>query len=445
MLSSILSFKGFLTAGAFASIMDSNSSEIFSYVFKLESGFFLVSFLVAIIYLIFTIKFGNYKNKKVFFVLSVCIIMLLCFTYMYKYYTSTSRSKNLLKLYPFQHLSIPYQRSFFSPITNYLGFFEEISFLSRPPSLKLPEHVKEGGKTDYRNIILILGESASRRHYSHQKYKYSTTPLMERLEDDPYFHWVEDSISSASITRESVKNILSFSMSDSDKPYHEYINIVNAAKLKGFKTFWLSTQGTKGIHNSAIYNIGKLSDYSLFGVRDDLKLPSLLLNEIEIEEKQFFILHLSGSHRPYDNYFKKDYERFLSLGDLHADYDATIKKTDTIINEIVNLIPEKTLLIYLSDHGEVIGKGHGLNEMSQEQFDVPFIIYDNSGNINNNINIISEISNNGVLNTEMTMEFVMMALGYEVKLDASYNPFIISSSNGGVIDYRGIKRSYYDD
>ena len=78
-------------------------------------------------------------------------------------------------------------------------------------------------------------------------------------------------------------------------------------------------------------------------------------------EKKFIIIHLWGSHKPYNNYTNTE--------------KSTLKNTDnydlTIYQEITAVTNNYTM-IYTSDHGEIVNKGHGF-KTGLDQYLVPFL------------------------------------------------------------------------
>ncbi len=73
---------------------------------------------------------------------------------------------------------------------------------------------------------------------------------------------------------------------------------------------------------------------------------------------------------------------------------------------------DKSLVVHLSDHGEEINFGHGLNYMSKAQYEVPMFIFDNVRKPNKEL--VKQLSGKNYFNTQYAMEFMCDAFGYEV-------------------------------
>ena len=112
------------------------------------------------------------------------------------------------------------------------------------------------------------------------------------------------------------------------------------------------------------------------------------------------------------------------------------------IKEIIENIPINSIVIYISDHGEVVGKGHGLARPSKDQFDVPFFIYDNSGMNEINAHHILSLSNGEAFNTQYIMDFITKLLGYDIGLNNREDPYQVYFSNGEKLDYKSLPDHY---
>ena len=153
---------------------------------------------------------------------------------------------------------------------------------------------------------------------------------------------------------------------------------------------------------------------------------------------------MSGPHSPYENYAESDYQALANnrRNEQAIRYDATIRQSDRVIEEIVKNIPSNSIAIYFSDHGEVVGKGHGLVRPSKDQFDVPFFVYDNSGMNETNAHHILSLTNGEIFNTQYIMDFVIKLLGYDIDLNNSEDPYQVYFSNGKKLDYKSLPNNY---
>lgn len=437
---SVSSFGGFLSFGAFSSVMESNVAESVGYV--QQFGVFPLIFSIFLALLTFYVLFkfkreGGLKAMQIIFLKT----LLLAIIPIYAFSKDDGRLLNEFKTNPESVTAGFYAKSIISPVTNYVAYKKEQSYLARPNSYSLPDNISFGKDSRYKAIYLVIGESASSRNFSYSGYNHPTTPFLDSMKNNSNFYWVDNSISPSPITRDSLKIVLSLATATNHKDYYQYINIVNAANKKGFKTYWLSAQSLSGINDTIIGRVGQSASYSVFNKTDD-DLKKELNNKKGEAQRQFFVIHLHGSHAPYNNYTEDDYIKLVESGSSNPDYDATIRKTDRILNGIIRSMSDDSLLIYLSDHGEVIGKGHGLDTPSKDQFEVPFFVYDTSSDRDEIVKFISKLSVNNTFNIQMTMELMLNALGYEFVEIKVPDPLEVYYSDGAVMRYSDMESDY---
>ncbi|MGR5076514.1 phosphoethanolamine transferase [Photobacterium swingsii] len=432
-LNSVFYYNAFLSYGAFSSIMETNSNEAFGFISEFGFLGLFTSLLLASFFFVISSKLTiTIKTKH-----KVALVIALLFLHPIRWAVSGSKSLGEFVSEPYFKLNNLYYYTLLNPFFNYATYKSEIAFLSEPDSFKLPKHViNDGHKSNYKHIYLVLGESATKRHYSSYGYEYPTTPFLDSILKDPHYYQVENAISPAPITRESLKRNLSFSTVENKNGYSDYINIINAAKNKGYETNWLSSQSNSGIHDSLIGKIGSSSDYYVFNNPDDENLFNLVYDKFNKDKQQFFVLHLAGSHLPYVNYTKQDLDTMNKSNSPYPEYDATILKTDRLLQKVIDkaINDANSLVVYLSDHGEEVNVGHGLPHMSAEQYEIPFIIYDTTQRPDRNL--IDSMRTNNNFNTERLMEYMMIILGYEV--DTKELP----QNSGVVLDVKNRVASY---
>ncbi|MDF7350526.1 sulfatase-like hydrolase/transferase, partial [Proteus mirabilis] len=127
-------------------------------------------------------------------------------------------------------------------------------------------------------------------------------------------------------------------------------------------------------------------------------------------ENKFIVIHLLGSHLPYTNYYYNDKRNNPDMDD----YDLTILKTDNIISRIQSIVENSGdyVLIYTSDHGEIVNKGHGFR-YGKDQFLIPLFLFTNQDQkLCKYINKFR--GNNGWLNGNMNKYILSEFLGYNI-------------------------------
>ena len=101
------------------------------------------------------------------------------------------------------------------------------------------------GNGDIDNIIIVIGESASRKHHSIYGYQLPTTPLLEKKKNEIIVF--NDVTATYSTTSESMKMFMTYKNSITNKDdWFKYPNILTIFSKLGYKTYWISNQEKTG-------------------------------------------------------------------------------------------------------------------------------------------------------------------------------------------------------
>lgn len=244
---------------------------------------------------------------------------------------------------------------------------------------------------DREVVVLVIGESARRDHFSLYGYNRQTNPY---LEQDSVTALKADA--SATFTTDGVKAIVDHKATDD-----LYEILPNYLYRMGVDVVWRSTNwGEPPLHIEKIYDHSALkSRYPNISSKYDSILLEGLKQEIEECEanKVLIVLHTSTSHGP--EYFAKypaEFEQFTPVcttvemskanrKELINAYDNTILYTDFLLHSVIDILREvectRSTMIYVSDHGESLGEDnrymHGLpmSMAPSEQYEIPFIVW----------------------------------------------------------------------
>ena len=221
------------------------------------------------------------------------------------------------------------------------------------------------------NIVLIIGESAQRNLMQIYGHYLPNTPNLTAIhaQNKGNLFVFDDVISAQVTTFESLSQVLTFANQDDlSKKWFEYLNVIDAMRLGGYKTAVISNQerfslwskatttifsradkliwsadsvagkrlDTMGfdeavlpildrvVANSSIVDLDS-NDSSLRGDLSpkqsklykstidchDFALPNLAMTKAKAESSGLFLtIHLMGSHVGYANRYPKDFERF---------------------------------------------------------------------------------------------------------------------------------------
>ncbi|MCY4744815.1 phosphoethanolamine transferase [Pelomonas sp. UHG3] len=231
--------------------------------------------------------------------------------------------------------------------------------------------------------VLVIGETARADRWSLFGYGRDTTPLLVRRDRAAEVATFHDTASASSATRESVPLMLTRRHGfEPLKPMGEP-SVLTAFSQAGFKTYWLSAQGTAGIHETPVSVLAHEADHQHFinqvdyrgrGALDGELLPLLANAMQDPAPRKFIVLHTLGSHLNYAHRYPAEFERFkpaLQASDkpdvwggpqerlLNA-YDNSVLYTDHVLEQVIRLVEKagvQATVTYAADHGESLFDG----------------------------------------------------------------------------------------
>lgn len=237
-------------------------------------------------------------------------------------------------------------------------------------------------------VVFVIGESLRNDHLQINGYERETTPYL--MEEDNLVS-LTDIYGAECFTHTSVPQIMT--RADSANPQRAYdeqsfVTIFNDA---GFRTTWIANQESVATYayfmnecDTLIYVNGDKSVYTFDKWLDEDILPHLE-NELKDDNPtQLHILHSIGSHWWYNSHYTDEFERYTPViksrvvssntqEEMINSYDNTILYTDFFIKETIDLIRDKkSILIFLSDHGESLGEdGYYLHGADRPELHYP--------------------------------------------------------------------------
>ena len=245
-------------------------------------------------------------------------------------------------------------------------------------------------------LILVIGESARRDHFSLYGYARNTNPLLSQT---PHLS-VLTATSNATYTTAGVKAIL-----DSQESDDLYEILPNYLYRSGVEVIWRSNNwGEPPVHIEKYYNSEALqAGCSLYCGYDHVLLPRLADAITQSNQnKVLIVLHTNTSHGPeYNKKYPAEFETFTPVctsvelahctqQELLNAYDNTIVYTDYLLHNIIEQLQTvtdyETCMLYVSDHGESLGENglymHGVPMAlaPKEQYEIPFIVWTSSAN-----------------------------------------------------------------
>jgi len=255
------------------------------------------------------------------------------------------------------------------PYNVYFGLLE----YAKKPNLKLKK-VKENIVTNEKNvqIIFVLGESVRADHLSLNGYNRNTTPLLSNQKNIVSFNKVYTPLTYTAI---SVPQILT-SKSINDKDSEEEISLFSLLRKANFDTEWIGNQSLEKSYKDIVHSnesvtvIDKFHSVLSFKKEKDLSLLKYFSIDDSLTKNKISTIHMIGSHWYYNSRFDSNLEYFKpitsskyigssSAEEIINSYDNTILYLDYFLNNLIEKLKKsskKSILIYLSDHGEILGE-----------------------------------------------------------------------------------------
>lgn len=401
---------------------------------------FFIKAIPSIIIFSFLFIMSMSEIKKLKFKIYLLLIPCLAFITIFSVYSKLDKYQNYLVEWggynktDYSSKKIYFQKLFYHrdyPLILGDGFYIATEFYELYQAKKLINHnvwpegiVFNKDKTSPLKVIIIVGESSTVVHYSLYGYPYQTTPRMDEYYKNKEITKLDNIISGAALTRDSLRFVLSFATPLDEMRFFNYKNMVDMAKLANYQTIWISSTYESGPYTGYIATIEQSSDKyfnnrnnEILKDRDDLSIPKVLATEYKKGEKQFFILHMLGSHIPYESRYDKEDEHLVTTAKA-TNYDRSIHHTDRMLDKIIKFVKqqnENTLVFYFPDHGDLVTKGHGLVfGNSIEQYNIPIIIYQNKNTINMSKLIDKYRTKDGIYNINNNHYVIPEILGFDI-------------------------------
>lgn len=380
------------SVGTMASILETNGTEAFGVM--TEAIFPALAVLVTSIFLILMsqreLKESKLSRKtSVFILLAYWIIIMPALAY---WKIKALNYDDFVRNYPVIGVHSVVASNFplvYGDISTLVAYKYEMHQMKKflqlekvmPKGIELNEE-----KESARKIFFVIGESSGRHHMSLYGYDRKTTPFFDSLaiaSPNRLHHY--DAYAPASITRDALRIALSFSTPSDVKPFFENYNLIDLANQAGYETVWISNQDRVGESDSYIGFVSakaKESYYEKDFSKEDLKLLNYVQEAYKADTKQFFIIHLLGSHVPYDErYDDTDAQALPGKKNKTLEYDRTIHHTDRLMRELYKIMnkEESSVIYYFSDHAELVENGgHGVLMFDRGLFDIPLVTINNS-------------------------------------------------------------------
>jgi glucan phosphoethanolaminetransferase (alkaline phosphatase superfamily) len=282
----------------------------------------------------------------------------------------------------------------------------------RAAILRRYQVVQTPARADRQICVLVIGESARRNAFGIYNPAIPTTPLLQKR----YPIVFTDTTACATVTFQSLPAILTGRLPQKGEmlPFNA-LDLIEAFRIAGFNTAWLSTQPADGEMSSFVTSFsenaatkkfvnGRMehSQFRQFVEKNDDALLAPL-DELLAQggPRLFVVLHTYGSHASYIHRYPASFEKWpvdpaakssmwrwlppysaYQREQIDNAYFDTIYFTDWFLDQVIARLEKSgayASVCYMSDHGEndagakILPAAHG--NLSPDVVDVPFLAW----------------------------------------------------------------------
>lgn len=225
---------------------------------------------------------------------------------------------------------------------------------------------------DSLQIILVLGETVRADHLQLNGYSRNTTPFLNKTKNILSFPKVYTPLTYTAVSLPQILTDASINHNKAHQPTILY-SVLNKLNIQ---TTWIGNQSLEKSYekivneNSNVILIDKFHSVLSFKKAKDEKLLEVFDTISLREESNFTTLHMIGSHWFYDSRYPSSFKQFTPTAtskylksstkeELINSYDNTILYLDWFLHELIKEVKKQnktSLIIYLSDHGEILGE-----------------------------------------------------------------------------------------
>ncbi|MDR0805934.1 MAG: phosphoethanolamine transferase [Enterobacteriaceae bacterium] len=368
------------------SFINTDVNESLEFIKQIPSIYLIYSFILIslAIYIIKNQKYIKINNNIILFSVFIIVVISTPLSDYCKGKLSTSSFK--FTLFKFSNDII----SSYNQVTN---FNKNLKELINNKSDWNPTPVKN----DYDTYIVVIGESVRSDFMHTYGFSLNNTPYLDSINGLIFKNY----ISASGATQLSLSRTLALS---NGKHIDFKNNIIKLAKKQGFRTYWVSNQGSFGNDDSISAMIGKQADSVTFLKKGEYNTEKYLdenlvtpyksaLLDNNYSNKKLIFIHLMGSHPDFCERVNYKYDEFFVNKKLSC-YVQSIKNTDTLLSKIASYATQNNkrwTMMYFSDHGLSYQDRDGNitiehSSSYKKNFHVPFFITSYNDKKRNEIN-----------------------------------------------------------
>lgn len=302
-------------------------------------------------------------------------------------------------------------------------------------------------KENFRNILVVIGESASRAHMGLYGYARRNTPFLESLRPFAF-----EAIAPTNQTRLSIPLMLTKATVRKFEDFYSSHSVVTDLKACGYETHWISNQGNTGHNDSLNGSIGKeaqyviLRDNSVVSEPDEILIPKLRQALGRNEHRKAFFVHLMGSHFVYWGRYPKHFPT-SPIKDVVSEYDESIRYTDFVLSRLFELFPSQDFLfVYVSDHGEVVRNagpsgqaelhGHGFSPAYRREFEIPLVAW---ASRTDRLQAVQSLAGKRQINADSFDDLLRYLVGITDEPGVSFERQVLEVSENNIVNFDSLR------
>lgn len=258
---------------------------------------------------------------------------------------------------------------------------------------------------DIQNVVLIIGESLQRWHMGLYGYERATTPLLNSIHKRNLLVF-NDVISPHAQTHLAIPKVLSLShYENNEQEWYRQLDLLTLFKSIGYTTYWISSHEPpdKISPTSAFASIADVTNFeALYDNKKDGGVIKQIDRYIDNQKshKKMFIIHLAGSHYPYDVRYPNEFAIFKDGKQQIDSYDNSVYFNDWVINQIFRLFSKTdSVVFYISDHAEDLydssanAIGHSESGINSYMVEIPMMVFCSDSFINQHQSLYQRLIN----------------------------------------------------
>ncbi|SET09723.1 sulfatase-like hydrolase/transferase [Thorsellia anophelis] len=258
------------------------------------------------------------------------------------------------------------------------------------PKAEIPKPILSKIESNAHTVWLIIADSIRADHMQIFGYERETTPNLVKWQSKGLT--AHKGIAAAVATAASIPLMMNVIQDPGNllQLKSEETNLFKLAKEAGFKTTWLSSQGSRVLNDLGVRHIDTLIGQEDALIRFEQKRDQAIIEFIDeqnLQGKNFVVILLRGAHAPYKINYDPNRKEFAKWNDDDEldriiegknSYDNSILFTDSVLDQILERIYSlegENHVVITADHGQLLGEDNlwGHNILRKEVAIVPLL------------------------------------------------------------------------